>query len=249
MIGIVGGVGPYAGLDLMKKIFDETAASNDQEHLPVVMISESHKIADRTSFLLDKTKTNPAFAIVEVIKKLVSVGATVVGIPCNTAHSPHIFQVIKQQLRESATKVTLLHMVEETARYLTDKVAEVKKIGVLSTTGTHKTKIYPQILQRFGLQAILPDTTLQKQVHRAIYDPEFGIKTFSNPVNEKAKEILIDAISQLEQAGADIVVLGCTELPLAITQRKIGNCPIIDPTRILAKALIRAVDPNKLFPF
>lgn len=249
IIGIVGGVGPYAGLDLMKKVFDETAAANDQEYLPVVMISESHKIADRTSFLLGKTKTNPAYALAEVIKKLVSAGATVVGIPCNTAHSPRIFQVIEQQLQKSAIRVTLLHMIEEVAKYLTDSEKNIKKIGVLSTTGTYKTKVYPQIFERFGLQTVVPEERLQKRVHLAIYDPGFGIKSQSNPVDNRAKEILYEAVSHLQQAGAEAVVLGCTEIPLAITERKIGVCPIIDPTWILAKALIRAVDPKKLMPF
>ena len=63
MIGIVGGVGPYAGLDLTKKIFDQTLAGSDQEHLPVILVSRPDEIADRTEYLLALTAYQRAVAL------------------------------------------------------------------------------------------------------------------------------------------------------------------------------------------
>ena len=95
MIGIVGGMGPLAGLDVFKKITEETPVTSDQEHAPVLLFSVPAQIPDRTEFLLGREKTNPAIAISEIILTLEKAGARVVGIPCNTAHSPRIFDVIR----------------------------------------------------------------------------------------------------------------------------------------------------------
>jgi aspartate racemase len=57
MIGIVGGVGPYAGLDLLRKVYDNTVAGKDQDHLDVVMISVPAAIPDRTAYLLGWKET------------------------------------------------------------------------------------------------------------------------------------------------------------------------------------------------
>lgn len=66
-IGVLGGVGPYAGLDLMRKIFDQTEANCDQEHLSVIQYSLSEHIIDRTRFLLGETDENPGEAIGEIM--------------------------------------------------------------------------------------------------------------------------------------------------------------------------------------
>src|SRR5262245_32990820 len=91
-IGIVGGVGPYAGLDLVKKIFDNTEAQRDQEHLDVLLINSPRLIDDRTNYILavrdGKVATDPALdpanpgcGIVACIRKLAAAGAEVVGVP------------------------------------------------------------------------------------------------------------------------------------------------------------------------
>jgi aspartate racemase len=86
MIGIVGGVGPLAGLDIFKKIIEETVATKDQEHVPVVLSSQPHRIADRTAFLLGKENQNPAIALKDILLELDKAGARVAAIPCNTSH-------------------------------------------------------------------------------------------------------------------------------------------------------------------
>ena len=86
-------------------------------------------------------------------------------------------------------------------------------------------------------------------VHKAIYDLKYGIKAQSNPVTVIAKRWLTAAIDYLKKEGAEAIVLGCTEIPIAITNKKIGQTMIIDPTIILARALIKMVNPKKLRPY
>jgi len=249
MIGIVGGVGPYAGLDLARKVFDNTVASRDQDHLPLVLLSLPSEIADRTAYLLGELQENPGRALAEVVLKLEEIGATAVGIPCNTAHAPEIFGLMMQILREKGSELTVPHMIQETVKTIQKRLPSVRRVGVLSTTGTYESGLYPQYLERAGLEAVVPDRELQQKVHEAIYSTEFGIKAHSNPVTAKAVRIVKDAIRKLHRQGAEAIILGCTELPLAVTEKEVAGCPVIDPTEILARTLILETYPQKLKPY
>lgn len=239
MIGIVGGVGSYAGLDLAQKIFDATEAKKDQDHLPVLLHSIPAKIADRTDFLLGETKENPAYAVAHIIKGLAESGATVVGIPCNTMHAPPMWEVIESELGSSDITVTLVHMIQEVTKVLSENRSGTK-VGVLSTTGTYSTRLYPEELTKAGFEVVEHSQSEQEQVHQAIYSTDYGIKAFSNPVRDNAKKHLDQVAGSMFSRGASSVILGCTELPLAFQEKLHTNAnTFIDPTTILANALIR----------
>jgi len=246
MIGVVGGVGPYAGLDLCRKIFDQTKARRDQDHLPVSLLSLPHEIADRTGFLLGDAEVNPGLAIGGIVCALGQQGATVVGIPCNTAHAPAIFDEIAARVPNG---VTLVHMIDETIQHLRSHYPTVTKVGVISTTGTWRCEVYPEALSRHGLAGLAVSADVQENlIQPAIYDPGFGIKGQSNPVTAKAKDCLRKGIVTLLEQGAQAVILGCTEIPLALPESQLHGVPLIDPTRILARALIREFSPEHLMP-
>ncbi|MFQ5963205.1 MAG: aspartate/glutamate racemase family protein [Candidatus Scalinduaceae bacterium] len=246
IIGIVGGVGPYASVDLTRKIFDQTNAKSDQDHLSIALLSIPKEIEDRTSYLLGQTSINPAYALFKIIRKLEDMGAGVVAIPCNTVHCPEIFDVIVKNLEKANSSIILLHMINKVAEFIRINHPQIRNVGVLCTTGTYKTKVYSNILEQKGINVIFPDEVLQDSIHTAIYDPGYGIKAQSNPVTEFAKRKLTEALNYLQKEGAEAIVLGCTEIPIAITNKKIGETMIIDPTLILARALIRELNPNKL---
>ncbi len=248
IIGIVGGVGPYAGLDLTKKILDQTIAERDQQHLPIALLSLPAKIEDRTEFLLGKTKTNPADAVFKIIIKLENLGASVVGIPCNSIHCPPILDAILDKLKKSGLKIKLINMVAETVDFISRNHPKIKNLGLLCTTGTAKSNVYQHYFQPSGFNIILPDDTNQNMVQEAIYDITDGIKAKSNPVTEAAKQKLMTAVNHLQNHPVEAIILGCTEIPLAVCDNKIGQTIIIDPTLILARALIRQTYPNKLKP-
>jgi aspartate racemase len=241
-------MGPYAGLDLVKKIFDQTAASTDQEHLDVVLLS-TPSIPDRTAFLLDGTGGNPAPHIVAAIRALEGVGASVAGIPCNTAHAPAIFDIVLKDLRTAGSRIKLLSLIAETMAFVCQKLPGIKRLGVLSTTGTLQTRVYSAPLSAAGFLVIEPDDEVQNTlVQPAIYDRQYGIKARSNPVSGKAREAVQAAIRHLAGRGAEAIVLGCTELPLAVEGPSVLGLPVIDPAIALARALIREVHPEKLRP-
>lgn len=245
-IGIVAGVGPFAGLDLLGKILAETVAAQDQAHLPIYSLSQPSEISDRTEYLLGLVDENPAYAIVDQLQKLAAMGAEVVGVPCNTAHAPAIFDVIESELQKAACPIKLPHMIQEVGRFLHVNYPEIQTIGVLSSTGTYRTQIYAQVLEPLGYIVVVPDETMQVDlIHPAIYDPVYGIKA-NGGATETAVSHLHTGAKNLKNRGAQAIILGCTEIPLALQTTTIDGMIAIDPTRILARALIRESNGAKL---
>lgn len=247
MIGIVGGIGPYAGIDLLRKVYDNTLANSDQEHLDAVLLSVPSKIEDRTEYLIGNVKENPAIAIVKVLLKLQQTGSTVAGIPCNTAHSEKIFEVIQQELKKAKSTIKVLNMIEEVVSYIAVNHPTITKVGILSTNGTYKSGIYTKLLQVKLYKAIVPTLKMQEElIHPAIYHPVYGIKTITNPIHPQARKNLLQGFSFLKEQGAQAVILGCTEIPLVIKETVLNEMVVIDPTNVLARALIQEINPNKL---
>lgn len=248
IVGIVAGAGPFAGLDLLGKILKQTVAGKDQDHLAVVALSRPGQIADRTEYLLGQTDVNPAYAIVDQALQLERLGAAVVAIPCNTAHAPPIFDVVLKELHAAGSSVQFLHMVREVGAFLQRQRAHTRRVGVLSTTGTYRANIYPAALAPAGFQVVVPEEDFQERVvHAAVYDPVYGIKA-TGQVTATARNNLLAGVSHLREKGVEAIILGCTEMPLAITELQIDGMMVIDPTLILARALIREAAPAKLKP-
>ena len=236
MIGIVGGMGPYAGLDLVKKIFDLTQANQDQDHVPLSMISVPHKITDRTKFLEGGTDINPGIEISNIVRQLSDQGASVIGMPCNTAHSSKIIKEVYNSIPEG---ITFVNMVSEVIKFIKGEYPDIERVGILATTGTMKAGVYNKELINNDLKPILISKENQKKlIDQAIYDKDFGIKSISNPVQDIAKRKIHLAIESLIENKAEVVILGCTELPLAVNATSVKTIPLIDSTMILARSLL-----------
>jgi aspartate racemase len=235
-MGVVGGLGPYAGLDLVRKVFAATPARRDQDHLPLALVSVPHRVPDRTAFLLGHASENPGHAIADVVSQLVAAGAEVVGVPCNTAHAPAIFAPV---VEAAAGRCELVHMVEEVAAEIRRRFPSARRVGVLATTGTIAAGTYSQCLGAVGIDVVRPSEALQEgEVHPAVYDPTFGIKAVSHPPDRRAVDGLRRALLHLTEHGAEVVVLACTEVPLALSNKD-STVPLVDATKVLARSLVR----------
>ncbi|PEN13498.1 aspartate racemase [Longibacter salinarum] len=249
VIGVLGGMGPAAGVDLVSKIIDQTDARSDHEHLPVALLNYPERIIDRSTFLFDQTDLNPAFAMTEILRQLESVGAVVAGIPCNTAHAPAILDVVQDELDRTGHSIRVIHMIEETAAFMKLHMPQVETVGTLSTLAVYDLGLHRKPLEAAGFDVVVPDDDIKEEVvNRTIFDTEFGIKAQTNPVTDKARQNLVIAIDHLVEKGADAVVLGCTELPLAPMVEERSDVLLVDPAEILARVLIRETYPEALKP-
>ena len=227
VIGIISGMGPAAGLDLADKIIAQTDADTDQQHVPVALLSFPERIVDRSTYLFDQTKPSPVPALVEIALQLEQVGAVVGGMPCNTAHDPRIFDAIVEALDEQGASMRM----------------------VLASSAVYRFRLYHKALERAELEAVMPSADVQKElVNPVIFDPVFGIKAQSQPVTPQARQHLLSAAAHVRERGAQALILGCTEFPLAVPEAEVHGMPTVDPTVLLARALIRETAPEKLRP-
>lgn len=248
-IGVLGGLGPYAGLDLVRALFDETVAARDQEHLPVALISYPGRLPDRSAWIADpENALSPVPAMVEVLRRLDLVGCAVAGIPCNTAHAPVLLDRLREALEIEGRKLRLLHIVDTIVAMVQERVPGAQVVGVLATTSAIESRLHDVGLEAAGMDAVVPEADVQAEVEAAIFDAAWGLKAKSNPPTVQAREVLLRGIAHLRASGAEAVILGCTELPLAVPEPEYGGLPLINSTRALARALIRATHPEKLRP-
>lgn len=228
IIGVLGGMGPEATADLFYKIIRATPAAQDQDHLRVI-IDCNPAIPDRTRYLLG-TGPDPFPELLKTAHNLVGAGASFLVIPCNTAHYFH-------RTLQKAVSVPILHIMEETAAHIRRVHPEVSKAGLLASTGTTRTGLYPAALRAVGVEVLSPQQAGQDAVMQAIYQVKAGR-------HAQARELSLGAVQELLAQGAELIILGCTELPLILGPDQVA-CPVVDPTQVLAQAAVaRALDSS-----
>jgi len=223
IIGILGGMGPEATIDLFYKIIKLTPAKKDQEHLRII-IDNNPKIPDRTAAILGKGK-DPLPALRETAQNLEKAGADFIIIPCNTAH------YFLSSIQESV-KIPVLNMIEETAKETRKKIPPIKKVGLLASVGVYETKIYHQQFKKFNIEVISPEEKDKEKVMKVIYAVKAG------DLSEEVKKNILSIAQKLIDKGAEAIITGCTEIPLILKEGDV-SVPIIDPTQVLAKAAVQ----------
>jgi len=233
IVGIIGGVGPYAGVDFHQKILESTPVAKDQDHLEIYHLCASAKIGDRSAYLQDRSLANPAEGLIYVAQKLLSIGAQILVIPCNTAHSQPILAPFLQSL--AGQEVQFLHLVEETCAHL--RSLQLEKVGLLSTLGTYDSGVYEDAFAKFGCGELLCPSQAKKQmISSAIYDSTRGIKSGADIL--WSKQLLTQVVRSLQRKGAQAIIMGCTEIPLALSQQDF-DVPLLDPGLILARRIVQ----------
>lgn len=222
IIGIIGGMGPEATIDLYSKILMATRVKKDQDHFRVI-IDSNPKIPDRTKAILGIGES-PVDEIIKTGKTLEKIGVDVACLPCITSH--YFIEEIQEKL-----SFPILNALIELDRWIDKHYPEAKNIGVLATTGTIETGLFTKYLK--GINIIYPTTKNQdEKVMKAIYGID-GIK--SGNKGDKPLKLLQSASNGLIQNGADLIISGCTEIALVLKPHHISK-PLLDPMLIVAES-------------
>ncbi|CAB3681902.1 cysteate racemase [Paraburkholderia rhynchosiae] len=230
-VGIVGGVGPAATVDFIHKIVRNTPARRDQDHIKL-LVEHNPQIPDRTESLIGDGP-DPTISLYATCKKLESGDADIIAIPCNTAHA--FVERIQPYLG-----IPIVNMLTVTVRYLRETFPSLHSVGVLATSGTIQSGVYERALASQGLQQVVPGPALQARVMDAIYGEE-GVK--AGFATGHCQSDIAAAIDGLISKGVEVVILGCTELPLLLPQAHfIGSSGVsvrlVDPTEVLARQCV-----------
>ncbi len=220
LLGIFGGMGPDATVDFYRHILELTPAEKDQEHIPTIIFSNT-VVPDRIA-AIEKGGGEIIPYLEFSIRKLEKAGASFIAIPCNTVHYFH-------DVMQSATDIPVLHLIREAAGEVVSAYPEVKKAGLLATTATIESGLYHEELNVKGIEVVVPDDEIiVNNVMKAVAGIKAGTDIIAN------EDLLAEAARNLEEKGAELIILGCTEIPIAYNPDR-SVLPYINPTRVLAE--------------
>ena len=227
MIGILGGMGTQAGLDFCNKLAKLYRGKSDQSY-PLFLLYNKSNIPDRPKNI--KNYNRVLKSLMNGCKFLEKNKCKFIVIPCNTAH--YWFEDLQKKIN-----IPIISMPKEVFLFAKKNCKINAKIGILATEGTLKTKVYAKYFERkFSLTA--PNHSLQKRsVNKCIRLVKMGkIK--------EAEKTIKPAVNYLIKKNCKKIILGCTELPIAIfafkSFKKIKSSKtFLDPNLILAKTTMK----------
>ena len=223
IIGILGGMGPAATAsffnDIIKISQEKYNAEQDTDYPIIYLYNTALDGFNETGF------EKPNIVKKQLIKdnkKLENWGADFIVMPCNTVH--HFAKDIKKHI-----KIPLISIIESTITSI--KKTNYKKIGIVSSSSTRHLKLYENNLKKEKLITIKANKNEQKLLDQVILSAMMGNQGI------KEKNIMKKIILRMKKSGAQAVVLGCTELPLAISQDDI-DFPLFNTIHILAESAV-----------
>lgn len=220
VIGIIGGMGPAATLDLLEKIYANSEADCDQLHLRVLADIDP-TIPDRTAAIIgSEGREELVRHLLHNALGLIQQGAEVLAMPCNTAHA--FLKYFQGEL-----SVPLINIINVSVEYILKK--KWKRVGLMATDGTLAARLYISELQGQGIEVITPSEENQAVLMKAIY-------AFKGGETKLSAKAAVDVYGSLLSAGAQQVIAACTELPILLR----GQEHVVDPTYLLARSLIQA---------
>ena len=244
MIGILGGMGTQAGLDFCNKLAILYRGKIDQDYPLFLLYNKSNipgrpeSIGIHTGKLSNKTNNNKSKKKYELVLKSLVNGCELlkkgnckfIVIPCNTAH--YWYDDLKNKI-----KLPIINMPKEVFTYAKKKCKKKSSIGLLATEGTLKTGVYNKFFDK-DYNLVFPNKSIQNSsVNKAIKLVKMGKVKLANKIIKRAIDYLI-------KKKCKKIILGCTELPIAIFAFKsfktIKSSKIfLDPNLILANAAMK----------
>ncbi len=216
LLGVLGGLGPMSTFRFCELLTSHTKAEKDADHIDM-LISSRATTPDRTAFILGNSKESPLPAMREEVARLSQGGATLIVIPCNTAH--YFYDALAKD-----SPVPLLNIIEETVRHL--HAMGVKKFGLLATEGTVRSHSYERYLDGTDMQCIVPSDDEQREIGSIIYD---AVKCGKEPDMTEFHRVA----DTLLKRGCEALVLGCTELSL-LPKATLNPAVYVDSLDVLA---------------
>lgn len=224
MIGILGGMGPAATVDLMDRIVKLTKAKSDSDHVPILAMSDPAIPPLGPAILHDAPTPLPDMLVRLAI--LEAAGVDAIAIACHAAH--HWYDSLA-----AASSVTIIHIADAVIADLQARSITVGPIGIVAATSTVKSGFYQKRLSQAGYSSRLPSNdTLENIVQPAIAQAKTGNLDAARPLFERA-------IKEVAGHGVSAIVLACTEIPVALGGATYPHLPpLIDGTQSLARACI-----------
>ena len=213
VLGVLGGMGPAATVAFLARVQALTPAEGDQDHIRIIADINPH-VPDRNRAPDAAEKTLGMMAM-----RLRDAGAQVLAMPCNTAHA--------QAAGVRKAGLPFIDMIEETTAAAV--AGGAKKVGVLATPGGEA--LYTRSLQAGGAKIVRLTGASREAFMACVYAVKRG-DTGAGPRAEMRR-----LAATLVGAGAEVVIAGCTEVPLLLGAGDV-SVPLVDSAEVLAQACV-----------
>jgi aspartate racemase len=227
IVGVLGGMGPAATIDLMRRVMEATPASDDVDHIHLI-VDQNPKVPSRIDALINRTGPSPRDELVRMAKGLEASGATMLAIACNTAHG------YADDIAASVG-IPLLNMVSLTAEAIAARPEPVRRVGMLASTAVLQLGMFERAFHTFGIETVYPKR--QDDVMHVIrgVKAEGATDTLAADFDALARELVAD--------GVDVLAIACTELSLLV-DRMGKDMPVVDALDVLVSTIVtRALAP------
>lgn len=224
IVGIIGGMGPEATVDLQQRVIRATPAKDDADHIRMI-VDNNPQIPSRIKALIEGSGESPVPCLQEMARKLAAYGADFLAIPCNTAHT--YFEEI-----QSAVPIPVLHMIDLTVGKVLAANPALKCLGVLASQAVILNELYPRAFRRHGLQILYPAPEIEERLMEAIRTVKTG------RYGPKEQGTLRQAADDLMAQGAEGLIVACTELSL-LAEALDPAVPLMDTAQVLAEEIVR----------
>jgi aspartate racemase len=219
-VGVIGGMGPVATLDFFDRILKRTKAVRDEDHLRVI-IDNNTKIPSRDAASKGEGPS-PGAAIAATARGLQDAGADFIVMACNTAHA------YEAEIR-AAISVPFLSMIDETVKAVHELRPE--RVGLLAADPCLRARLYQDAFAKAGLDLVLPPAESQRTLQELINRVKAG------DTGETVRRSIATLAKKLEAQGAEVIVAGCTEVPIVLTADDIDG-ELVNSTDVLVERTI-----------
>ncbi|RAJ77624.1 aspartate racemase [Chitinophaga dinghuensis] len=225
-VGIIGGMGSRAGVKLLQLIIDYSPAITDQE-FPEILYHNNSAIPDRTRAIIHGGPS-PLEGIYRSLEMFNSQQVEVVAIACVTSH--YYYDSIADY-----SKSKVLNPLQLLADRLMHEYTAVKRVGVLATTGSIKSGLYQQALEKCNVEVVTLDPVSQEEIFmRAVYMKN-GFK--SACISDEARELMQLSMKKMKALNVDMIIGGCTEVSLGVMPEN-EMVPYLDVLDLLARRTV-----------
>jgi len=229
IVGILGGMGPEATIDLMMRIMRLTPAKDDVDHIHCI-VDNNPKVPSRIKAIIEGTGESPAACMAGMAQRLEACGADFIVIPCNTAHHYH------RDVQKSV-HVPVLNLIELTVESVLGALPGVGKVGLLASPAVRITGLYENLFRPRGVEVVYPALEDEGRLFRLIREIKAGAR------GEKVRRDFSEIVTGLSSMGAEVGIIACTEL--SVVGEGDFPMPVFDAADILAREIVDIVKNNK----
>ena len=228
IVGILGGMGPEATVDLMQRIIRLTPALDDMDHIRCI-VDNNPKVPSRIKAIIEGDGEDPGPCMADMGRWLESWGAHFLVIACNTAH--YYYDAV-----QNAVKIPVINLIDLVSNHVKVNFPEHDKVGILASPAVAMTGLYAKRFKELGIEDVWPDPDYQERLLNIIKEIKKG------NTGSKVRKDYEKVCENLLHKGANIAIIACTELSALGADLPINA---IDAAQVLARQIVQVAKNQK----